>query len=150
MRLCIVRTPQGDDNSLPKLLARSGAPASGRAQGTEAPLDTDLEFQHAWQLLGLAGIGTVRMPRVVAVPIIVVLTLVPVAGGVTCVAIIGAIIVGTACAACVTRAVVALAGSLAGIGAVRSPWIIPMAVIIMRDARRAVVALISAIVTAAV
>jgi hypothetical protein len=38
MRLCIVRTPQDDDNSLPKLLARSGAPASGRAQGPKNDL----------------------------------------------------------------------------------------------------------------
>jgi hypothetical protein len=63
MSLCIVQTPQDDDNSLPELLARPAAPASGRAPGPGAGIS-----------LAFTGIGAVGMARIVAMAVVVVLT----------------------------------------------------------------------------
>ena len=88
MSLCIVRTPQDDDNSLPELLARSGAPASGRAQGPDAKSLCVVGL--AWMLLAFAGIGAVGMARIVAVAVVIVGTTI------TSVTVTRAIIIGTA------------------------------------------------------
>ena len=102
MSLCIVRTPRDDDNSLPELLARSGAPASGRAPGP-APANQRCGRQLAWMLLAFAGIGAVGMARIVAVAIVIVLTAISsvtvtraVIAGAAGVAIVRAVIIGTA------------------------------------------------------
>src|SRR6185295_16496513 len=79
MRLCIVRTPQDDDNSLPKLLARSDAPASGRAQGSGGEEKFDLRYSAGLDVTCLCRIGTVGMARIVSVPTVVMRAIVPAA-----------------------------------------------------------------------
>jgi hypothetical protein len=103
MNFFIVRTPQDDDNSLPELLARSGAPASGRAQGAGARKSMSFRAPARQMLLAFAGIGAVGTARIVAMAIVIVLTTIAsvtgtraVIAGAAGVAIVRAVIVGTA------------------------------------------------------